>query len=199
MEYIQKNCIQEKFILTIPLIINKLINLSEKDKRPSIYKSHITDNLGAFLCPCDHIIDNIYLGSCLAAGDYDLLNKLNVAYICNISDTIPNFFENRNIQYFNIKKKDNGLEDLTKKELDNSYNFILNSQKKNKKVLVHCFVGRSRSASILIYYLMHKYELTVKESIIYLKNKRKWVNPSIKFINNIIDIIENMNRITLSP
>ena len=45
---------------------------------------------------------------------------------------------------------------------------------------------------------MHKYDLTVKESIIYLKNKRKWVNPSVKFINNIINIIKNMNRITLT-
>ena len=94
----------------------------------------------------------------------------------------------------NIIKKDNGKDNLDKNELDKSYNFILNSQYNNNNILIHCFVGRSRSVSILIYYLMNKYGLSIKESIYFLKSKKRWVNPSIKFIENIIQIVNEINN-----
>ena len=114
MEYIKKLYLKKSILSLGPVLIDKIINLSEKDKRPSIFNTSIFDNIGAFFMSCDHIIDNIYLGSCLAACDYELLLNNNIKYLCNISDNVPNFFKNE-IEYFNIKKKDNGQEDITRK------------------------------------------------------------------------------------
>lgn len=193
MDYIKNILKNEKIFLLYPVIIDRIIKLSPEINRPAFFKSSILDNIGAILSPCDYIIDNIYLGSCIAASDIDFLKNKNIKYICNISDNIPNFF-NDNIKYFNIKKKDNGKENLDKNELDNSYHFILNSQKSKQNILIHCFVGRSRSVSILIYYLMNKYDLSIKESIYFLKSKRKWINPSIKFIKNINQVVNEINN-----
>ena len=188
MEYISKN----QLSLLLPVIINKIMNLSPKDNRPAFFKSSLLDNIGALLSPCDYIIDNIYLGSSTAASDIELLRSLNIKYVCNISDNIPNFFENK-IKYFNISKKDNGKDNINKYELEESFKFIKKSKEKNCNILVHCFVGRSRSVSVLIYYLMKEYDFSIKESIYFLKKKRKWINPSIKFIENIINIVNEIN------
>ena len=188
MEYISK----DQFYLVLPVIIHKIINLSPKDTRPAFFKSSLLDNIGALVSPCDYIIDNIYLGSCTAASNIKLLSCLNIKYICNISDNIPNFFENK-LKYFNISKKDNGTDNINKYELEESFKFIKKSKQQNSNILVHCFVGRSRSVSILIYYLMKEYNFSIKESIYFLKKKRKWINPSMKFIENIINIVNEIN------
>jgi protein-tyrosine phosphatase len=193
MEYIENLLKNQQFFLLYPVIINKILKISSKDNRPAFFKSSLLDNIGALLSPYDHIIDNIYLGSCVAASDSNFLKKKKIKYICNISDNIPNFFKD-NIEYFNIIKKDNGKDDLNKNELDKSYDFIINSQNTKDNILIHCFVGRSRSVSILIYYLMNKYDLTIKESILFLKSKRRWINPSIKFIENIISVVKKINN-----
>lgn len=193
MKYLNNFFLIEKYLLLIPIIILKLFNLSKKDKRPSYYKSSIIDNVCALCSPCDYIIDNIYLGSCSGCSDFNLLKNKNIHYICNISDNIPNFFEER-LEYFNIKIKDNGIDFFTLDELEKSYDFIIKTQNKKKNILVHCFVGRSRSVTVLIYYLMKKYNFTIKESIIYLKNKRFYINPSINFISNIQNIIKDGNK-----
>ena len=193
MEYIENVFQIKQIFLLYPIIINKILNLSSKDKRPAFFKSCLLDNVGALLSPYDYIIDNIYLGRCIGASNFKLLNNKKIKYICNISDNIPNFFSDT-LEYFNIIKKDNGRDDLNKDDLDKSYKFILNSQNTTHNILIHCFVGRSRSVSILIYYLMKKYDLTIKESILFLKSKRKWINPSIKFIKNIITIIKEINN-----
>ena len=41
---------------------------------------------------------------------------------------------------------------------------------------------------------MNKYDLTIKESIVFLKSKRRWINPSIKFIENIISVVKKINN-----
>ena len=80
MEYIKKLYLKKSILSLGPVLIDKIINLSEKDKRPSIFNTSIFDNIGAFFMSCDHIIDNIYLGSCLAACDYELLLNNNTSY-----------------------------------------------------------------------------------------------------------------------
>ena len=192
MDYIEKLLKKQQIFLLSPVILNKILKISPKDNRPAFFNSSLLDNIGALLSPCNYIVDNIYLGSCIAASDLELLKNKNIKYICNISDNIPNFFDD-NIKYLNIIKKDNGKDNLDKNELDKSYNFILNSQN-NGNILIHCFVGRSRSVSILIYYLMNKYGLSIKEAIYFLKSKRRWINPSIKFIENIVQVVNEINN-----
>ena len=49
-------------------------------------------------------------------------------------------------------------------------------------VLVHCFHGRSRSAAVVMAYLMQKHKYSVEKSFEILKSKRKCVNPNPGFM-----------------
>ena len=172
--------------LIIPILLSKFFNFSSDFvRRDSVFKHNsLKYTFRGFFTPCTYIIDNIYLGSSLGACNLNLLNKNKIGYIINISEDIPNFFEDK-FKYLQITKRDNGKEELDKKNFEESYNYILKSQESNKNIFIHCFVGRSRSVSLIIYYLMKKYNYTIKESLDYIKEKRSVIDPAIKFINNL--------------
>ena len=82
--------------------------------------------------------------------------------------------------------KDDGIDEFNKEQLDNIINFI---KKDNNNVLIHCMMGRSRSATVVLYYLIKIHNMTLDESLEYLLSKRYVVNPSLKFIENLKNII----------
>jgi protein-tyrosine phosphatase len=55
-------------------------------------------------------------------------------------------------------------------------------------------MGASRSASIVSYYLYRKHGYSINDAIIYLKNKREIVNPTVLFYNELCEI-EYLNKI----
>ena len=61
-------------------------------------------------------------------------------------------------------------------------NAFLAEQLKSTNVLVHCHQGVSRSATVIIAYLMHKNRWTVEEALKYAKAKRDIVNPNVGFL-----------------
>lgn len=176
-----------------PFLINKLINIELNDnKRPALYSSSLYSGVDSFFSDCHHIIDNIYLGSSYNASDYNLLDKLSINNIVNVTDKVPNFFEDDlNFNYYYHEIKDNGIDIFEKEQLENIYEFI---KKSENNVLVHCVVGRSRSATIVIYYLMKEHNMTVDESIKYLRSKREVVNPSLRLINSLKKIEEEIHK-----
>ena len=158
-----------------------------KEKRKSLQdnKENYTENINALFGCCNHIIDNVYLGSSFNASNEDLLNDLKIKRIVNISYDIPNYHED-NIEYFYLKMKDDGIDEYTKKDLDDIIEFI---KKNNDNVLIHCMMGRSRSATVILYYLIKTHNMSLESSIEYLISKRYVVNPSIKFIENLKNIL----------
>ena len=51
----------------------------------------------------------------------------------------------------------------------------------NEKVLVHCWAGASRSATIVIAYIMWKYKTSVEDAINYVLQKRTQILPNSGF------------------
>ena len=49
------------------------------------------------------------------------------------------------------------------------------------KVFVHCAAGESRSATIVIAYLMYKNKMSYEEAYDFIKNKRNVINPNSGF------------------
>lgn len=50
------------------------------------------------------------------------------------------------------------------------------------KVLVHCHRGVSRSATIVIMYLMRKFKLTLRDAYKLVKSRRDKIDPNAGFI-----------------
>ena len=51
----------------------------------------------------------------------------------------------------------------------------------NQNILVHCYMGSSRSASIILAYLIKYYHLTLEDALKLLKEKRPVVNINVDF------------------
>jgi protein-tyrosine phosphatase len=49
-------------------------------------------------------------------------------------------------------------------------------------VLVHCFAGVSRSASVVLAYLMRHHSMTLTKAVTLVRNKRSWINPNPGFV-----------------
>lgn len=134
------------------------------------------------------IINNLYLGSSFNAFDIEELNNKNINTIINVTQEIDNYHqENTNITYHKYPIKDNNLDDITE-ILENSYQVIDEHLERGDVILVHCYMGASRSASVVIYYLMKKFNLGYESAKTMVCTKRQLVNLSKKFDQTLKDL-----------
>lgn len=81
--------------------------------------------------------------------------------------------------------------DLDDKHTERIYNFFnttfhfIDDNLRHTNVLVHCMAGVSRSATIVIAYLMKKHRLTVKEARSIVESKRPFINPNSGFVKQL--------------
>ena len=134
------------------------------------------------------IIDNIYIGNAYSSSNYYILNENNIGLIVNVTEEIPNYYENFNneFEYIQIKIKDHNdksLFEYLELSLSKINTYIKNHP--NKNILIHCYMGASRSATILSAYLIKYYNLNVEDSIQLIKSKRDLVNINTSFIEDL--------------
>eukprot|EP00483_Globobulimina_turgida_P008816 UN08834 len=55
----------------------------------------------------------------------------------------------------------------------------------NNRVLVHCFAGISRSATIIIAYLMKVQAMSYEDAFLFVKEKRDVINPNKGFVEQL--------------
>ena len=66
---------------------------------------------------------------------------------------------------------------------------------KDENILIHCYMGSSRSATIVILYLMDKYKMTLEKAIHLIKQKRDIININTRFLENLQDYQKNKNKL----
>jgi len=143
------------------------------------------EQLHTFFGDPTYIIDSIYLGSAFNASNYDMIKKYDIESIINMTNELTNHYE-ENINYKRYPLYDNNNDSIID-YLENTYQDIIEFQRKNpnKYILVHCFMGASRSATVVTYYLMKKYGLSVDDAILKIKEKRGIVNLTAKLYSDL--------------
>lgn len=129
------------------------------------------------------IIPNLWLGNIIISKNKAFYDEHDIKIVINCSKDIP-FYCNytKNIR---IPVDDN----LKKEEIDRLYKYLdvtsdyINKQLlKNIPILVHCYAGKQRSASIISAYLMKYASMSLKDSILSIQSKRKQAfEPGINF------------------
>ena len=171
------------------LINNIPENGLEKDpERIFEKKSKMEQFKSLFFSDPIHIIDNIYLGNAMHAALYYKLEKFKIKHIFNVTTEISNFYEEK-YEYTRFPLFDNGIDKITK-YLNPSYEKLIELNNKKKNTLVHCYMGASRSVSIIIYYLMVKHNMTFDEAVMFMKNKKDTINVSKRFKKDILKKIK---------
>lgn len=144
-------------------------------KRRYLKSYTISDYFGPLYKPT-LIIDNIYVGSSFNAASTALIHEFNFKYIINVTTNVPNY--HKDVTYFNIPIEDNN-NDLIDKYLLDVYNKILEFKSNDDgNILIHCFVGASRSVSVALFYLMKNKEMNLEDALTFIKEKRYLVHPS---------------------
>lgn len=139
-----------------------------------------------------HIIDNLYLGSAFNAASYYKLKEVyKIKIVINATKEISNYYP----KDFEYKKYDlaDVNEDSVADHLEDAYKFINKNNKKN--ILVHCFMGASRSASLVSYYIMKKYNKSLDEAIQFILERRKIVNINTTFAQELKDSVIDVKEI----
>lgn len=171
------------------------------------------------------ITNHLYLGDRNDVNDIESLSKNNIIRILNVANDviIPEIISNNT--NFIIKKmsmKDiyyyppDDYVDETLKFIDEGVDFIYQGIKNKENILVHCKQGKSRSATIVLAYLM-KYgdyyniyndvcdqldseqrketKITLNIAFLYIKKRRECVKPNGSFIEALYRYEESLSFI----
>ncbi|XP_066981433.1 dual specificity protein phosphatase 19 [Macrobrachium rosenbergii] len=129
------------------------------------------------------ILNGVILGSQDVAHDLDILTGNKITHILNVATGIHNLFEG----WFTYKTKEVldtpscRIIDI----LDECCDFIHNVVVGGGCVLVHCNAGVSRSASVVIAYLMRYYGMNYEEAFKFVKTKRSFIRPNTGFVEQL--------------
>lgn len=144
------------------------------------------------------IITNLYLSSEGVAFNVSLLNQHNIKGVLCLSSyakvkMISNRYIQNNISHLHLIVDDSNNANIAK-YLDTTYYYIDKFVCNHKNILVHCQRGISRSATIIIYYIMRKsFEtgaytaFSVRGKILeylmdYVRSKRSVILPNTGFL-----------------
>lgn len=134
----------------------------------------------------DEIEPGLWLGNASAAADIGTLEKHAIRSILSI-DSVPlpvHITDHPNLRVRHIQAADVPREDLIR-HFEDSNRFIADSLSEGRHVLVHCYFGVSRSATIVIAYMMQKYRLGYEAAFQRVKAKRIFVMPNPGFVNQL--------------
>ncbi|KAJ1283713.1 hypothetical protein BS78_03G147900 [Paspalum vaginatum] len=141
------------------------------------------------------VIDYLYIGGALAARSKHTLKHLGITHIlCLCASEIgqsesqqPGLFDYRN---FSIKDDDDAdIGDVFQDASD----FIDYVDHLRGKVLVHCFEGKSRSATVVLAYLMLRKNCTLLEAWNMLKKVHRRAHPNDGFAKVLLDLDKKLH------
>jgi hypothetical protein len=159
------------FILLIFAVVNN--NTPQETKIRDIRKPFNCDSV-------NQITKRLFLSNYAASLNYDLLKSLGINQILSVGIELPPH-KTTHFKTMHLPLDDTPKENISK-HFEEAHKFI------NKDItLVHCYAGISRSATIVISYLMKYHKMSLNEALEYCRSIRPIVNPNKGFINQLIE------------
>lgn len=114
------------------------------------------------------ILDLLWLGNALNAADVAFMRRVPIQAVVNLSAEVPNVFE-KEILYCTCNSRD-----IIGCTLPLSWisRFIHAQLTRGRAVLVHCFIGRSRSVAAVCHYLMTHRGHSFEEAYAHVTRRR---------------------------
>ncbi|KAF9363493.1 tyrosine/serine/threonine protein phosphatase pps1 [Mortierella sp. NVP85] len=157
------------------------------------------------------ILPFLYLGNLAHASNPGLLKSLGIHYVLSVGEEARGLNESSKDMCGNVSISaadtalskantgtrftvklvddmfDNGVDSLWN-HLENCVAFVDEARKANARVLIHCRVGVSRSATIVIAYLMAHYNLSLVEAYLMVRARRLSViiQPNLLFMYELL-------------
>ncbi|KAJ5066049.1 dual-specificity protein phosphatase sdp1-related [Anaeramoeba ignava] len=137
--------------------------------------------------PSEIVPNFLYLGGIESAQNEIFLQKFEIKHIFNMAKEVQNYFQSKK-EMSHLFYHHYELEDLSKTDissvLDETYSLISKAFEKQQKVFVHCQLGKSRSASVILFYLMKSNKWTYQQAYDFLSLIRS-IYPNQGFIKQL--------------
>uniref|UniRef100_A0A8C3FRG7 protein-serine/threonine phosphatase n=1 Tax=Chrysemys picta bellii TaxID=8478 RepID=A0A8C3FRG7_CHRPI len=151
------------------------------------YKEFIDNEMLLIMAQMDRpskIFDHLYLGSEWNAANLEELQRNRISHILNVTREIDNFFP-AHFTYLNVRLYDEEASQLLPYWKE-TYHFISAVRRaQNLRVLVHCKMGVSRSASTVIAYAMKEYGWALERAYRHVQEQRPIVHPNPSFMKQL--------------
>ncbi|XP_019952172.1 dual specificity protein phosphatase 13A [Paralichthys olivaceus] len=156
----------------------------------------ILDSCTLELSAVDEVWPNLYIGNVAVAQNKKTLHKLGITHVLNAAHSKQGsigdqtFYENTCV-YFGIPAEDSEHFDLSQ-HFRPAADFIHKALKsKDGKVLVHCIMGVSRSASLVMAYLMLRQRLPLRDALRQVVQKRA-IYPNRNFLSLLLKLDDQL-------
>jgi protein-tyrosine phosphatase len=136
----------------------------------------------------------LFLGGVNSSAKENLI-KLGITHVLNVADELENDKNLTDIACLKLNVEDYHDEEI-QIHFDNAHKFIRDAFEQKGTVLVHCYAGVSRSATIVLSYLMNHYKMSLMEAIVHTKTKRTIIHPNSGFIEKLIEYEAKLNGVS---
>uniref|UniRef100_A0A8C3G817 Dual specificity protein phosphatase n=1 Tax=Cyclopterus lumpus TaxID=8103 RepID=A0A8C3G817_CYCLU len=146
---------------------------------------------GAQYAHVNQVWPSVYIGDEKTALERPGLRDLGITHVLNAAEgkwnnvlTGADYYTDVDIQYFGVEADDKPTFNISQ-YFCSAAQFIHEAlSHPQNKVLVHCVMGRSRSAALVLAYLMMKHSLTVVDAIEHVR-QRRCVLPNHGFLKQL--------------
>ena len=180
------------FTAIVIFLCGLLLYLLGVSKEPSITCKYSTRKLQLPQAPANlppelknsndisQITNSIWISNVTTSYNYPLLKSLGIKQILTIGKELRKHDTNQfTTKYISLDDVPN--ENISQ-HFDDTYKFI-----DAGPTLVHCAMGKSRSVTIVLAYLMRKRKLSLKDALRLVYKKRPIISPNMGFLKQLSD------------
>ncbi|CAL8317832.1 unnamed protein product [Merluccius merluccius] len=139
------------------------------------------------------ILPLLYLGNERDARDMALLRRANIGYVLNVTTHLPLFHYDTDVFcYKRLPATDSNKQNL-RQYFEEAFEFIEEAHQAGMGLLIHCQAGVSRSATIVIAYLMKHTWMTMTDAYKFVKARRPIISPNLNFMGQLLEFEEDLN------
>lgn len=162
-----------EFDLDGTLLQSKLVMRTLSGTHTVTYPNEI---LGGFL----------YLGNMWQASQDAVIQNLHITHVVNASMDVANLFSTKGVKYFNVSIKDRTDSDISV-YFEPTFHFMEEAKRHpESRILVHCTQGVSRSATLVVYYLMKNRGWSMVTAMNHTLSCRGVAYPNLGFLRQLM-------------
>ncbi|XP_074920425.1 dual specificity protein phosphatase 10 isoform X2 [Chelonoidis abingdonii] len=140
------------------------------------------------------ILPFLFLGNEHDAQDLEKMQRMNIGYVINVTTHLPLYhYEKGLFNYKRLPATDSNKQNL-RQYFEEAFEFIEEAHQCGKGLLIHCQAGVSRSATIVIAYLMKHTRMTMTDAYKFVKGKRPIISPNLNFMGQLLEFEEDLNN-----
>ncbi|CAG2166466.1 unnamed protein product [Oppiella nova] len=152
--------------------------------------------------PYNEVYPRLYISDGTTAICLSLLRRLGITHVLNAScgkdksfclvNTSAEFYRSSEIEFMGVEALDISIFPLYK-HFGRATDFIHDGIQCGGKVLVHCGEGISRSATLVLAYLMIRCGYTAQEAVAQVRKHRS-IFPNIGFLRQLCELNDQINH-----